>query len=147
MSFSEQIQQFNTMYRLPCPSKPTLEAVGNPIDRLIKFRKTLQDELDENLEIIGLIQEYQKNPTGENYLAALVAVADWLGDIQVYAASEMAKFGLPNDQVLNLIMKSNFSKQNPDGSTTYNEDGKVMKGSSYWKPEPSIAEELRSRMV
>jgi predicted HAD superfamily Cof-like phosphohydrolase len=65
-------------------------------------------------------------------------LADLLGDIQVYCASEMAKFGLPLDQVLAIIMQSNFSKLGADGLPIYDERGKVMKGPGYWKPEPKI---------
>jgi predicted HAD superfamily Cof-like phosphohydrolase len=69
-------------------------------------------------------------------------LADLLGDIQVYAASEMAKFGLPLDQVLAIIMQSNFSKLGADGKPIYDERGKVQKGPDYWKPEPKIKEML-----
>ena len=65
-------------------------------------------------------------------------LADLLGDIQVYCASEMAKFGLPLDQVLAIIMQSNFSKLGADGKPIYDERGKVMKGPDYWKPEPKL---------
>ena len=62
-----------------------------------------------------------------------------LCDIQVYCASEMAKFGLPLDKVLAVIMNSNFSKLGADGEPIYDERGKVQKGPNYWKPEPAIA--------
>jgi hypothetical protein len=71
-------------------------------------------------------------------------IADILGDVQVYAASEMRKYGLDNDRVLQIIMKSNFSKNNPDGTTSYDEEGKVLKGPNYKKPEPEIYEYIRS---
>jgi hypothetical protein len=35
-------------------------------------------------------------------------------------------------------MESNFSKLGADGQPIYDERGKVMKGPSYWKPEPRI---------
>lgn len=71
-------------------------------------------------------------------------LADLLGDIQVYCASEMAKFGLPLDDVLETIMRSNFSKLGEDGNPIYDERGKVLKGPNYWKPEPAIKELLES---
>jgi predicted HAD superfamily Cof-like phosphohydrolase len=45
---------------------------------------------------------------------------------------------LPLDQVLAIIMQSNFSKLGADGLPIYDERGKVMKGPNYWKPEPKI---------
>lgn len=134
--FRGDIQKFNTMYRLPLATYPTFSELGETVDsRLVKFRKTILKEIDECDLIL-------KMPDNNPQLAIdkMVEIADWLGDIQVYAASEMAKFGLDNDDVLEIIMRSNFSKQNPDGSTTYDEDGKVQKGPNYYKPEPEIRE-------
>jgi len=67
-----------------------------------------------------------------------------LGDIQVYCASEMAKFGLPLDQILGIIMQSNLSKLGADGQPIYDERGKVQKGPGYWKPEPAILTLLKT---
>lgn len=136
-SFSEAINLFNTMYKLPLATYPTLsQANPNPVTRLANFRKTIEKEITEESDIqkllaVGYESEDQK-------LDALTEIADWLGDIQVYAASEIAKFGLDNDVVLAIIMNSNFSKQNPDGSTSYDEAGKVMKGPNFYKPEPAL---------
>ena len=41
-------------------------------------------------------------------LEALVDIADWLGDIQIYCASEMRKYGLDNSVILETIMASNM---------------------------------------
>ena len=90
------------------------------------------EEVHEMDEIIAA-QHAGKDP-----LEVLTMLADLLGDIQVYCASEMAKFGLPLDQVLSIIMQSNFSKLGADGLPIYDERGKVMKGPNYWKPEPKL---------
>jgi predicted HAD superfamily Cof-like phosphohydrolase len=83
----------------------------------------------------------------ENLLDLLTALADLLGDIQVYCGSEMVKFGLPIDDVLFIIMQSNFSKMGADGNPIYDERGKLQKGPHYWKPEPKIRELLRSMLT
>ena len=142
MEFKDAIVDFNKMYGLPCPDKPTLDAVGDIRGRILKFTKTLRDELNEGED---LIYKMNQNPDLDSS-AILTELADWYGDIIVYAASEMAKFGLPLDETLNIIMQSNMSKKNPDGTVTYNEDGKVMKGSQYWKPEPRIRSMLETYM-
>lgn len=51
----------------------------------------------------------------------------------------MAKFGIPLDETLEIIMQSNFSKMGADGKPIYDERGKLQKGPNYWKPEPRIA--------
>ena len=42
------------------------------------------------------------------------------------------------DQVLVIIMQSNFSKLGADGKPIYDERGKVMKGPAIGNPEPKI---------
>jgi predicted HAD superfamily Cof-like phosphohydrolase len=71
-----------------------------------------------------------------------VAIADVLGDIIVYCRSEALKYGLPLEDVLNVIMDSNESKLGADGKPIYDENGKFLKGPGYWKPEPKIRELL-----
>ena len=139
-NFADAIVAFNNMYKLPVAVAPTLE-VGVPVvERLKAFKKILLEEIEEVDEIIGGLQisQMRESAGGMSEHEALVKLADWLGDIQVYAASEMAKFGLPLHQVLEIIMSSNMSKLGADGLPIYNSDGKVQKGPGYWKPEPAI---------
>ena len=131
-SFSEDIKKFNGIYKLPVNSTPSIE-VGVPVvERLRAFKNILSEELNEIDEIIDAAE--QQVPTPD----LLTMLADLLGDIQVYCASEMAKFGLPQDEILAIIMQSNFSKLGADGKPIYDERGKVQKGPNYWKPEPAI---------
>lgn len=136
--FATDIQKFNGIYRLPVSQVPTLD-VGVPVtDRLKAFKSILIEEIHEMDDVIEAAQN------GEDKLAMLTMLADLLGDIQVYCASEMAKFGLPLDEVLGIIMQSNFSKLGEDGKPIYDERGKVLKGPNYWKPEPKIRSLLES---
>ena len=130
--FSKDIETFNGIYKLPVSVMPTLD-VGEPAaERMASFKNILMEEVHEMDEIIAA-QNAGKDP-----VEVLTMLADLLGDIQVYCASEMAKFGLPLDQVLAIIMQSNFSKLGADGLPIYDERGKVMKGPNYWKPEPKL---------
>lgn len=137
-TFDEDIEKFNRLYRLPHPTTPTLTAVGDATERLENFKNILAEELEEVQDILNDL----KTATLEDELTILTKIADWLGDIQVYAASEAAKFGLPNQRVLSLIMASNFSKADENGNPIYDERGKVMKGPGYFKPEPAIFDML-----
>lgn len=129
--FSEAIVKFNGMYKLPVNNQPSLE-IGVPVvERLQAFKAILIEEVNEIDEIISEADVSEETET-------LTKIADLLGDIQVYCASEMAKFGLPLDAVLAIIMQSNFSKLGVDGLPIYDERGKVLKGPHYWKPEPKI---------
>lgn len=126
------------------------------IARVKAFHKTLCDEVNEALEIVRWLELGKKevkdkegNITGYvdyTELEFLTDMADWLGDNQVYCASEMAKFGIPQKETLRIIMSSNFSKLGPDGNPIYDEHGKVQKGPMYWKPEPQIKAMLQERI-
>lgn len=135
--FAQDIQFFNGMYKLPVSPVPTLAIGSDPLERLKAFKNILAEELDEIDDIIKALEEPDANPAD-----VLTDLADLLGDIQVYCASEMAKFGIPLDETLAIIMQSNFSKLGADGLPIYDDRGKVQKGPNYWKPEPKLFEML-----
>jgi predicted HAD superfamily Cof-like phosphohydrolase len=118
------------MYKLPAHDAPTIP--DNVAERLVKFKATLIDEVHEIDEIVALA----KAGASQTHLA--VAIADVLGDIMVYCRSEALKYGLPLEEVLDIIMDSNESKLGADGKPIYDANGKFLKGPNYWKPEPKI---------
>ena len=128
----ETIKDFNKFYGLPCPDVPTLSAVRDPDGRLRGFIKTVEDELKEGFDIL------EKYEAGGSDLEMLTDLADWYGDLVVYALSEAAKWGIPIEKVLEAIMESNFSKKQADGSTLKDTNGKVVKGPNFQPPEPAI---------
>jgi predicted HAD superfamily Cof-like phosphohydrolase len=129
-SFAQRIAAMNAMYKLPANDHPRL--LEDVVGRLTKFKATLLDEVHE----IDQIVELSKN--GGASTDVLVAVADLLGDIIVYCRSEALKYGLPLEDVLDIIMDSNESKLGADGKPIYDANGKFLKGPNYWKPEPKI---------
>ena len=133
-SFDELIQRFNKMYGLECPRGPSLRGGREDVIKILaKFRSILEEEITECDDIIALL-----NDPGNTPISIFTEIADWLGDIMVYCASELAKYGLRSEDVLRVIMASNFSKLGADGKPIYDERGKVLKGPNYWKPEPMI---------
>ena len=132
--FARRIAAMNAMYRLPAHEVPTLPK--DTADRLRKFKATLLDEVNEIDEIIAAAE-------GEApALETAVAIADVLGDIVVYCRSEALKYGIPLEDVLDIIMDSNESKLGADGNPIYDSNGKFLKGPNYWKPEPRIRQLL-----
>jgi predicted HAD superfamily Cof-like phosphohydrolase len=61
--------------------------------------------------------------------------------------TEAVKYGLPSNEILKIIMESNFSKLDENGQPIIDEFGKVLKGASYWKPEPRIMELLKEKQL
>lgn len=138
-SFARRIAAMNAMYRLPAHDRPTLPA--DVADRLAKFKATLLDEVHEIDEIVAAAR------SGAAPADVAVAIADLLGDIVVYCRSEALKYGLPLEEVLDIIMDSNASKLGADGNPIYDANGKFLKGPRYWKPEPKIRALLESRGI
>jgi len=130
-TFEERVAAFNETYELKKISAP--EMAG----RLINFLKIIKEEITEGDELLEKIQNGKLSD-----LDAVVEMADWLGDIQVYCASEMIRYDIPVDETLQIIMDSNESKLGEDGKPMHDERGKIIKGPNYWKPEPKIKELL-----
>lgn len=124
--FAEKIKKFNEMYGVESNDVPT--NLGQ--DRLKKFKSILSEELEEADEIDLSTDE------------GLVDVADLYNDLIVYCASECRRWGIPMEQVLNIIMESNFSKLGEDGLPIKDERGKILKGPNFFAPETKIKELL-----
>ncbi len=78
----------------------------------------------------------------EEYLEAanngdLVEVADALGDMLYILCGTLIEHGLQDKivAVFDEIQRSNMSKLGQDGKPIYREDGKVLKGPNYFKPD------------
>lgn len=140
--FVQDIVKFNDIYKLENNTEPTLLDV----ERIKNFASILSEEVEESSDIIEKYQSL-KNEKGElsedDRLEVLTDMSDWLGDIVVYCASEARRWGLPLNDILEVIMQSNFSKLDEKGLPIYDDRGKVLKGPHYWKPEPKIKELLK----
>lgn len=91
---------------------------------------------DKNNLRFNLMQE-----ENEEYLEAannddLVEVADALGDMLYILCGTIIEHGMQHkiEDVFNEIQRSNMSKLGEGGEPIYREDGKVLKGPSYFKP-------------
>jgi predicted HAD superfamily Cof-like phosphohydrolase len=78
----------------------------------------------------------------EEYLEAaqnddLVEVADALGDMLYILCGTIIEHGMQDviEKVFDEIQRSNMSKLGVDGKPIYREDGKVLKGPNYFKPD------------
>lgn len=66
----------------------------------------------------------------------LIEIADALGDMLYILCGTILEHGLQHkiEAVFDEIQRSNMSKLGEDGSPIYREDGKVLKGPNYFKP-------------
>lgn len=119
------VQEFHLAFGLGYQNKP----VAKLSERKLKLRFDLMDE--ENKEYLEAAQNDD-----------LVEVADALGDMLYILCGTIIEHGMQDkiEEVFNEIQKSNMSKLGADGKPIYRDDGKVMKGPNYFRP--NIAEIL-----
>ena len=92
-------------------------------------------------EIKNILRYNLMKEENEEYLEAVqnddkVEIADALGDMLYILCGTIIEHGLQHkiEEVFDEIQRSNMSKLGKDGNPIYREDGKVMKGPNYFKP-------------
>ena len=119
MTNFEKVKIFMETFGQEVKSKSSLSS-----DKINSLRLSLiQEELDE---LNKAIQDKD-----------IVEVADALTDILYVTYGAGHTFGIDLDQCFNEVQNSNMSKLGDDGKPIYNENGKVMKGPNYFKPDLS----------
>jgi|TARA_B110000211_G_scaffold50916_1_gene55934 predicted HAD superfamily Cof-like phosphohydrolase len=93
-----------------------------PEEKVIKLRSDLIKE--ELAELEEAIKEKD-----------LIEIADALTDILYVTYGAGTAFGIDLDKCFDEVHNSNMSKLGEDGKPIYNEQGKVMKGPKYFKPD------------
>ena len=102
----------------------------------VKNKAGLSDAKTNKLRI-ELIKEELSELTEAMNDKNLLEVADALTDILYVTYGAGHAFGIDLDRCFEEIQSSNMSKLGEDGKPIYNEEGKVMKGPNYFKPDLS----------
>ena len=100
----------------------------------VKDKAGFSDAKTNNLRI-DLIKEELEELTEAMQDENLLEVADALTDILYVTYGAGHAFGIDLDKCFEEVQNSNMSKLGNDGKPIYNEDGKVMKGPKYFKPD------------
>jgi predicted HAD superfamily Cof-like phosphohydrolase len=102
------------------------------------YSEILQGDLGENKNLLRFNLMKEEN---EEYLEAVqnndvTEIADALGDMLYILCGTIIEHGLQYkiEEVFDEIQRSNMSKLDENGKPIYREDGKVMKGPNYFKP-------------
>lgn len=113
------VTEFHTAFKLNMNNKPIAD-IGEGRN-MLRFN-LMKEENEEYLEAA------QNND--------LVEVADALGDMLYILCGTIIEHGMQDkiEEVFNEIQRSNMSKLGEDGKPIYREDGKVLKGPNYFKP-------------
>ena len=86
---------------------------------------------------LDLIKEELSELTEAMNNKDLLEVADALTDILYVTYGAGHAFGINLDKCFEEVQNSNMSKLDQNGKPIYNEQGKVMKGPNYFKPDLS----------
>ena len=115
----EAVKKFHTAYKIGYRESPKAD-LGLSKNEL-RFN-LMKEENEEYLEAA------QNND--------LVEVADALGDMLYILCGTIIEHGMQDkiEEVFNEIQRSNMSKLDANGQPIYREDGKVLKGPNYFKP-------------
>ena len=117
MTNFEKVGLFMTTFGQEVKKRPSLSS-----DKINNLRINLiQEELNEFMEAIS-----NKD---------LKEAADALTDILYVTYGAGHAFGINLDNCFDEVQRSNMSKLGNDGKPIYNENGKVMKGPNYFKPD------------
>ena len=116
------VTKFHTAFKLNMNNSP-IAHIGE--DRNLLRYKLMREENEEYLEAAN------NND--------LVEVADALGDMLYILCGTIIEHGMQDkiEAVFNEIQRRNMSKLGEDGEPIYREDGKVLKGPNYFKPNIS----------
>lgn len=134
-----RIIAMNEKYELPVNHVPTTN--GGARERLIQFESILMKEVSEADDIIASTFKPQYDDAD-----ILTMIADLLADIIVYCQSEAVRYGIPLEEVLQIVMDSNDTKLGADGKPIKDSDGKFLKGPNFVPPEPAIRKLLLEKM-
>lgn len=113
------VKEFHTAFGLGYSELP----IAKLSPEKIKLRFNLMAEENE---------EYKEAAENDD----LIEVADALGDMLYILCGTILEHGMQHkiEEVFTEIQKSNMSKLGADGKPIYREDGKVLKGPDYFKP-------------
>ncbi|PHR71577.1 MAG: hypothetical protein COA67_06060 [Lutibacter sp.] len=113
------VQEFHEAFKIGLKHTPTANL--GEAKNMLRYN-LMAEENDEYLEAA-------KNDD-------LVEVADALGDMLYILCGTIIEHGMQYkiEEVFNEIQRSNMSKLGADGKPIYREDGKVLKGPNYFKP-------------
>ncbi len=115
----DHVEKFHDTFGIPNEYAPKAGISNELID--LRF-KLMAEENEEYLEAA-------KN-------GDMVEVADALGDMMYILCGTILSHGMQHkiEEVFEEIQRSNMSKLGEDGKPIYREDGKVLKGPNYFKP-------------
>jgi predicted HAD superfamily Cof-like phosphohydrolase len=112
---SNYVKEFHEAFGVPVHTEPGIR----------EHRAALRHAL-----ILEEFEEFDEALTNND----IVEVADALADLIYVIYGTAHEFGIPLDEILAEVHASNMSKLGEDGKPIHREDGKVLKGPGFFRP-------------
>jgi predicted HAD superfamily Cof-like phosphohydrolase len=93
---------------------------------------------EEYFELYAAVSDYLDGHATENQVqcsGAAVEIVDALADLLYVVYGACIAFGIDADKAFEIVHSSNMSKLGIDGKPRFRNDGKVLKGPNYFKPD------------
>ena len=117
MNKHSKVKKFHEIYKCNIGSLPMLPS---------------KDERD--LRISLLDEEFNEYLVAESK-NDIVEISDALGDMLYIIYGTAISYGIPINEIFNEIHDSNLSKLDISGNPILRDDGKILKGPNYFKPD------------
>ena len=126
--YEEQVKEFHKLMGMATDAPYTAD--------LLELRQKLINEetAELNVETNALIDELKR--TGTVQKQTKLRMYKELADLQYVLSGMVVALGIPMEEVFGRVHKSNLSKL-VDGKPLKREDGKILKGPNYQKPDLS----------
>jgi len=117
MTSFHRVEQFHLTFGHPVAEKPGLISMDRAALRL----ELINEELNELREAI--------------LDSDMVEIADALADLTYVICGCALEYGIPLNECVEEVHRSNMTKLGEDGMPIYREDGKILKGPGYEEPD------------
>ncbi|MCB1776145.1 MAG: HAD family hydrolase [Candidatus Competibacteraceae bacterium] len=121
----KKVKDFHMAFHHPVANIPALMAP----DRVEKRYKWMMEEVDEFLESNTLEDQ-----------------ADAMIDLIYFALGTLVELGIKPERMFEIVHQANMSKLGESGKPNFNEDGKVIKPTTWESPEPKLKEEIQTQI-
>ena len=121
----EKVRDFHMAFCHPVADLPMLMTS----DRAKKRYKWMMEEINEFLESNTLEDQ-----------------ADAMIDLIYFALGTLVELGIKPEGMFEIVHQANMSKLGKNGKPNFNEDGKVIKPTTWESPEPKLKKEIQRQI-
>jgi predicted HAD superfamily Cof-like phosphohydrolase len=142
-SAMSMVEEFHNAYNAPVYRKPTLPSYQNAYEEVEDLMNQLQDRFKKStcksrtfLRMKLIFEEYKELCEAMRD-GDFVGIVDGLTDLRYVVYGTYHEFGLAplSHKAFIEVHRSNMSKLGEDGKPILREDGKVLKGPNFFKPD------------